>query len=253
MSNLFVLLTGANAGIGYHVAHQLAKITGDVTYTTIVGARSIEKANATVQQLVKDDSSLSPDKFYALAIDLDSDESIASAAKNVEAKFGYLDILINNAAIVGTQDVSERQQYLDAFNTNVVGTVMVTKAFLPLLKKSKAPAVPGTRIVTVSSSLSSLAMIAKGRPITPQYAAYSTSKTALNSTSLYAWRTLKDAGDKIAVVTICPGFTSTKLNNFIGTKTPEDSAASIVKAATVGSWEEVNGKFLNDADEELPW
>jgi len=253
-TNLNLLITGANAGLGYHTVLHIARIKGDVTYTTILGARTLEKAKAAVQQILKEDSSISAEKLYPLAIDINSDESITSAAKQVEKDFGHLDILINNAAISESPTAkTERQVWLDLYNTNVIGTQLATEAFIPLLKKSTAPPVPGTRLVNVSSTLSSLNLAFAGRVVEKRYEAYAVSKAALNMTTLYSMHLLQKDGQKIAVVSVCPGFTATKLNNYRGERAPEISALNIVRAATEGSGEEANGKFMKDEGEYLPW
>jgi len=253
MAPLVALVTGANVGLGYHTALHLARLTSPATYTTLVGARSLEKATSAIAELLKEDPSLSPDKFHPLLIDLDSDDSITAAAKQVEEEFGHLDLLINNAAISGSSIPSQRQLFQDVFNTNVIGTWLVTQAFLPLLKKSNAPPTPGTRIVNVSSRIGSMAFTVQATMINQVYAPYAISKAALNMANLYNVDQVKKEGLKIGVVAVCPGYTKTKLNNFSGTRAPDVSALNIVGAATKGSWEDVNGKFLEDDGAISPW
>ncbi|KOS40641.1 hypothetical protein ACN38_g8512 [Penicillium nordicum] len=88
-----VLIIGANQGLGFAIAQQLAS-TGQ--YNLLIAARSQEKAEGAVKQLQESgtNGSLTP-----IVIDLDQDESITAAAKFVEERFGLLDILINNAGI----------------------------------------------------------------------------------------------------------------------------------------------------------
>ncbi|KAI2732820.1 hypothetical protein DTO012A8_10165 [Penicillium roqueforti] len=127
-----VLITGANQGLGFATAQQLAS-TGQ--YNLLVAARSQEKAEGAVKQLESStNSSLTP-----IVIDLDQDESITAAAKFVEERFGSLDILINNAGINRSSDPNAtlRESYRAVFETNVFGVAVMTATFLPLLRASK--------------------------------------------------------------------------------------------------------------------
>ena len=87
----------------------------------------------------------------SLTLDVTDDETIAAAARYVADAYGRLDILINNAAIVGdglpASQVS-RDAMLQTFDTNTAGVAAVTNAFLPLLRASSQP-----RILNVSSEL----------------------------------------------------------------------------------------------------
>jgi len=254
-TTLIALVTGANTGIGYQVALQLAQVKADYAYRVIVGARSEEKATGAAAALQKEDASLPKDTFVPLVIDLDSDTSIDSAFKTVEKEFGVVDLLVNNAAIAKTPNSSTvREEFNGIFNTNITATHIVTQAFLPLLKKSKAPATPGTRIVNVSSGLGSFHRT-MSVPVQQWTMPYSVSKSALNMLSVYTKGLLEQSGDKIAVVLVCPGYTSTNLNAFKGTKTTQESAKSVLRAATGGkTWEEFNGKYLSDtADGFYNW
>jgi len=244
---LIALVTGANTGIGYQVALQLAQVKGSFTYRVIVGARSQEKATGAAAALLKEDTSLPKDAFFPLVIDLDSDVSIDAAAKTVEKEFGVVDLLVNNAAISKTPNsTTVRAEFNGIFNTNITSTHIVTQAILPFLKKSKAPPTPGTRIVNVSSGLGSFERTMT-MPVQEWTMPYSVSKTALNMLSVYQKGLLEKSGDKIGVVLVCPGYTSTNLNNFQGTKTTQESAKNVLRAATGGkTWEEFNGKYLSD-------
>jgi NAD(P)-dependent dehydrogenase (short-subunit alcohol dehydrogenase family) len=250
---LIALVTGANAGIGYQVALQLAQVKGAYSYRVITGARSQEKADGAVAALAKEDASLAKDKFFPLVIDLDSDSSIEAAFKTVEKEFGVVDLLVNNAAIAKGSGSTVREEYNAILNTNVTATHIVTQTFLPLLKKSKAPETPGTRIVNVSSGLGSFERTIR-IGVQEWTMPYSVSKTALNMLSVYQKDLLKQQGAKIGVVLVCPGYTATKLNNFSGTKTTEEAAKSVLDGAIGGkTWEEYNGKYLSDPGKFYEW
>jgi len=239
-NQLLVLITGANAGIGYYTARHLA---ARGNFKVLVGSRSLSKAKDAIERMKTEEKSIPASALEPLEIDLTKDATISAAADQVDKTYGALDILINNAGISGNPSAPLRENYQTIFNTNVTGTAVVTEAFIPLLRKSKASA-PGRRIVNVSSSLGSLTLAAAGRAINEAYTPYSVSKAALDMLSLYTLNKLK--GDKIAVVMTTPGFCGTALNGFRGPKDPALGAMNTVHAATMGTFEDMNGKFTED-------
>ena len=133
------------------------------------------------------------------------------------------------------------------FDTNVFGVFRVTKALLPLLKKSKHG-----RIVNVSSGLGSLTLNA--RPNSPLAVgnillAYSSSKAALNMITVQFANELKSAGIKVNSAN--PGFTATDMNQHRGTKTVEQGAATPVRLALLPDDGPTAGVFSDDGPE--PW
>src|SRR5882757_1076887 len=147
MSEKIALITGGNKGIGFETARQLAKTGVHV----IIGSRDRKKGVEASLKLQGEGLAVE-----ALSIDVNSQSSIAEAAREVEKKHGRLDILINNAGVlVDALDKKPSEQPLDTwrktFDTNVFGLVATTQAFLPLLKKSDAG-----RIVNLSSILGSM-------------------------------------------------------------------------------------------------
>jgi len=242
---LITLITGANQGLGYYTARHLAR-TGK--YQVLVGSRLLSKASDAIQKILGEDKSISPSLLEPIEIDLDHDQSISKAARYVETQYGHLDILINNAAISGSEITDFRDRFNAIYNTNVTGTALVTEEFIPLLKKSTAPA-PARRIVFVSSELGSLTLAATRGVTNQAYVPYSVSKAALDMLAIYHVAGLKD--DKIAVVTTTPGFCETNLNNFTGTRPADDGALEIVAAATEGGFE-MTGKFVKGG-QIIPW
>lgn len=240
-SPLLVLITGANAGIGYYTAQHLARAGN---FKILIGARTSEKAQGAIDKLVSEDSSLSKSVFEPLVIDLTQNDSIQAAADHVSKSHGHLDILINNAGIsgLGESPKLDRETWQSIYNTNVIGTALVTDAFLPLLKKSTAAA-PGRRIVNVSSELSSLTAASKSIS-SYHLIPYSASKSALNMLTVYTMHRVKE--DKITVVMTTPGFCATNLNNFRGFKAPDVGARNVFLAATEGDFDSMNGRFTSD-------
>ena len=135
------LITGANSGIGFYTSIELLK-AGFVVVATM---RDISKQAA----LVKEVELLGLKKaLYIQQMDITKKEEIINVKNMIEEKFGSLDILINNAGYCQggllaeiTYDEWEAQQ-----KTNLLGTLQVTKVFLPLLEK-KTP----SQIINLSS------------------------------------------------------------------------------------------------------
>ena len=149
------LVTGANKGIGLEIARQLAQVGVSV----IIGARDPRRARAAV-----DDLSSQGLGAESVLLDLTDHASIEAAAGSIRATHGRLDILVNNAGVVDAEDGPPTAASPEAarriLDTNFIGTLAVTQAMLPLLRRSAA-----ARIVNLSSSLGSLTV--NGDPTSP--------------------------------------------------------------------------------------
>jgi NAD(P)-dependent dehydrogenase (short-subunit alcohol dehydrogenase family) len=239
--NRIALVTGANKGIGFEIARQLAQAGVFV----IIGARDPARASTAVDNLARQGLALK-----ALRIDLNDEASINNAAATIGAEHGRLDILVNNAGIVDIADGPPSVGSLDAarriLDTNFIGTLAVTQAMLPLLRKSKAG-----RIVNLSSSLGSLAV--NGDSTSPYYAArligYNASKAALNMLTVQLSEELR--GTSIVVNSVSPGYVKTDLTNQTGFMTPEQGAKLPVEYALLGEGA-VSGRFVEPGGES-PW
>lgn len=155
-SKTLILITGANQGLGYYAAQQLAS-TGK--YHVLLGSRNFSKAEKAIESLVSDDSvKVDAKDLEPIQIDIDDDASIKAAAETIENKYHKLDILLNNAAIAdpGEDEVYKsggsalREFYRRHYETNVFGTVTTAEAFIPLLRKGEK------RLAFTSSSVGSL-------------------------------------------------------------------------------------------------
>lgn len=156
-SKSLILITGANQGLGYYAAQQLA---AEGNYHVLLGSRDINKAKTAIESLANDSSvKVDAKNLEPLQIDIDDDASIKAAVESVEKKHGKLDILLNNAAVAfpGEEDVlksggaSLRDFYRQHYETNVFGTVAAAEAFIPLLRKGE-----GKRLAFTSSSMGSM-------------------------------------------------------------------------------------------------
>jgi len=234
-----VLITGANKGIGFETAKQLAQLE----YFVYLGSRSKENGLEAIQKL----HDLGITNVESIQIDVADINSVRQARQIIEAQFGSLDILINNAGTAGSlpQDLStcDLENLRAIFETNFFGVIQTTQEFLPLLKKSGQ-----SSIINVSSEVGSLTAMSTpgGNPSRDKFHAYGSSKTALNSFTVMQANELRDSG--ISVNSVTPGHTATDLNQFKGTKTVEQGAAPIVKLATQNI-PGITAKFFKDSGE----
>ena len=247
-SKILVLTTGGNQGLGYYAIQQLSA-TGK--YHILMGSRDIKKAEAAIKTLTDDASAkANPDNVEPIQIDVGSDESIEAAAKTVEQKYGYLDILMVNAGIAYTAEGdSKRRQFQQIFDTNVFGAAATVEAFIPLLRKSTAPG--GKRIAFTGSGTSSIEWAAKmdGPMSAVNFPIYRSSKTAESMMMVHYTRLLE--GEGFVVGASDPGHCGTNLNKFSGLKDPRDGALVLVKTATEPK-EKVHGRVINENGFE-PW
>jgi NAD(P)-dependent dehydrogenase (short-subunit alcohol dehydrogenase family) len=235
------LITGANKGIGFEVARQLA----EQGITVLLGARNPERGEEAATKLRDENYDA-----HFVRLDLQDAATHNAAAQFIEEKFGKLDVLVNNAGVAldGGQKSSEVSQDLlrKTFDTNFFGTIAVTQAFLPLIKKTNAG-----RIVNVSSGLGSLTL--HGDPNWEFYEvkplAYNASKTALNAFTVILAHELKDTN--IKVNSADPGFTATDLNGHQGYKTVEQGASIITRLAVLPA-DGATGSYFDDQG-VLPW
>lgn len=235
------LVTGANKGIGREIARQLA----EAGVTVIVGARDSERGKKAAAALTSQGLSVE-----SIEIDLNDETTIAAAAQQIAAEHGRLDILVNNAGIVDAADGPPTAASTTAvrriMETNFIGTLAVTQAMLPLLRKSQAG-----RVVNLATTLGSLAI--NGDPSSPYYSArligYNASKAALNMLTVQLAAELRDT--PIVVNSVCPGYVKTDLTGHAGSMTPEEGARLPVKFALLGE-DAVSGRFV-EPDGDTPW
>ncbi len=204
------LITGANRGIGFETARQM-KMLG---YEVILTSRNVEEGERAAREIGVG--------YHQL--DVTSAKSIDSLKSHVDAEFGRLDVLINNAGILldrkaSILDLSEDTLHT-MFETNTIAPLMLIRAFLPLMKKQNYG-----RIVNVSSQLGSISNFSDYTP------AYRLSKLALNGIT----RMLADAlqGTNILVNSVHPGWVKTEMGGASAPLSLEEGARNVIWAATL--------------------
>ncbi len=225
------LVTGANKGIGFEVARQLAR----QGFRVFLGARNEKAGRAAVEKLRADGD------VIFLRIDISDANSIRAAADELAGQNDRLDVLVNNAGILLDEDKSALTITPDIFETtlrtNTLGPWLVAQAFAPLLKKSQAP-----RIVNVSSGGGQLEDGADGWA-----PGYCVSKTALNGVTVQ----LAAALPEVAVNSVCPGWVRTEMGGAEADRSVGEGAATIVWLATDAP-HDLSGKFVKDR-KVIPW
>jgi len=224
------LITGANKGLGYETARQLIG-RGHSVY---IGARNVERGEAAARQL----------GGHFVQLDVTDDGSVETALGEIAEREGYLDVLVNNAGISTTGDVSG-EVALEVFDTNAVGIIRVTQAAIPLLEKSENPVV-----VNVSSALGSFWAVTN--PERRQFyfpsIIYGSSKAAVSMLTVQYAKAIPD----IKFNAVEPGFTATDLTPFSGAGQPiEKGAEVIVRLATIDA-DGPSGTF-QEGEEVLGW
>lgn len=130
------IVTGANAGLGLQIAHGLAAHGADV----VLACRNTVKAAAAAAAI----RAASPEVTVTVgALDLADLDSVAAFA---DAQRGRLDLLINNAGLMGVDESRTRQGFETQFGVNHLGHFALTARLLPLLL-----ATPGSRVGSMSS------------------------------------------------------------------------------------------------------
>jgi NAD(P)-dependent dehydrogenase (short-subunit alcohol dehydrogenase family) len=224
------LITGANKGLGFETARRLIE-RGHAVY---LGARSVERGESAASEV----------GGHFVQLDVTDDSSVEIALKFIAQKEGRLDVLVNNAGISTTGEVSGPVA-LTVFDTNVIGIVRVTQAAVPLLERSENPVV-----VNVSSALGSFWAVTN--PERRQYhfpsIIYGSSKSAVSMLTVQYAKTYPE----IKFNAVEPGFTATDLTPFSGAGQPVEKGADvIVRMATVGK-DGPTGSF-QEGDGELAW
>jgi NAD(P)-dependent dehydrogenase (short-subunit alcohol dehydrogenase family) len=233
-----VLITEANKGLGRETARQLA----ERGWTVLLGARDADRGKAAAAELAANGGDV-----RHVPLDVTDDASVAAAVAEVGAMTDHLDVLVNNAGIIGSRAApleTGPSDFLACFGVNLLGPVRVTRAFLPLLSRAELP-----RVVMVSSGMGSHAVTTDPDRLESRIVSlvYPSSKAALNMvTSQYAkalpgWK----------INSVDPGYTATDLNDNTGHQTVAQGARPIVALATVGPDGPTGGFF--DGRGAVPW
>ena len=226
------IVTGANKGIGLEIARQLA----EAGFRVVVSGRKERSVKEAALKLSKEN-----DRVLPLTMDVSNVGSIRSAFEEISRCITHLDVLVNNAGILLDESKSilkvSPQIVNETFNTNILGPLLVTQIFAPLLGK-------GSRVINISSGAGEI-----GNGMSSYAPIYSISKTALNAVTCQLSIALKGKG--IAVNAVCPGWVRTSMGGMLAPRSAKKGAETAVWLATDAPLTET-GKFWRDK-QQIPW
>lgn len=217
------LVTGANRGIGFAIANQLAR----KGLTVIIGARDEHNGFEAQKRLV--DNGL--DVHFTL-LDIADATSIMAAVGRIDSIFGRLDVLVNNAGIMIDAETGILELSLallqNTLRTNAFGPFLLSQGCVPLMKKHDYG-----RIVNISSTLGALTDIVnpESKYNELQSPAYRLSKTMLNGITALLAKELRKSN--ILVNSVCPGWVRTNLGGPLAPILPDQAAETPVWLATL--------------------
>lgn len=241
-------ITGAGRGIGLETARRL----GSKGVHVVLGVRKQAQGEVALETLRSEDISAD-----LMIFELSRAEEHQKAFDFFNARFGRLDILINNAGIYlesesTSKPVTTTAATLDIntlrsiFEVNFFSTVLLTQKLLPLIEKS-----PSGRIVNVSSIKGSLTLNADPESVVYNGKAfgYDASKTALNAFTIQLAHVLKDTNVKVNAVH--PGWVRSAMGGPAADMDEKEGSETSVHYALIDKNGPSGGFYFND--EVLPW
>lgn len=262
------IVTGSNKGIGFAIVRALCKEYDGVVYLT---SRTVELGKEAVKQLKSENL----DANYH-QLDICDDKSVNRLKDYMVAKYGGIDVLINNAGIAykvaSTVPFSEQAKV--TMKTNFTATLNICNTLLPVIKENG-------RVVNVSGFLSKMGLnrcskelqaVFRSNEITEQdlvekmeefvkdaaedkhkergwpESGYAVSKLGVTVMTRILARNLKEQGKRgILLNCCCPGWVKTDMAGPKATKTPDQGAETPVFLALLPTGAtEPYGEFLSD-------
>ncbi len=187
---------------------------------------------------------LFPNQLTLIPLDVAVPKSRENAYTAVKEKFTSLDILINNAGMVGERNLSlgnlHEENMLRVFEVNSLSPLLVTEKFLDLLRKGSNP-----KVVNISSYMGSII----NRENTSNFS-YCASKAALNMFSKLLSNSLSK--ENVIVVPMHPGWVKTRMGTQEAPIEPEKSISGMIKVIELLTLVD-SGKFLEWTGNEIMW
>ena len=231
-----ILITGANRGLG------LGLVTSFLAQGWYVIGTYRSLASAADLQALQQDY---PEHLLTACCDVTSDESVNALFQEIAQHISSLDILVNNAGLlIKGEDLIEHTSsanLLQTLDTNVVGPLRITQAFLPLIRRGQHK-----KIIHISSIMGSLARSGKSTS-----RSYRISKAGLNMLS----RTLAAElhNEQIISLKIHPGWVQTDMGGAQASISIAESVAGLVSFILRANFAEHSGGFYDYQGHELPF
>ena len=188
------VITGASSGVGYEIAKSLV-LNG---FNVLICSRTLINllsAQTQLQQLAN------KNKVYIKAVDVSAPNDVLSFSDFAKKTFFSIDVLVNNAGILGPIGLFEKNNlelWIQTININLIGSALITHAFLPLLKKSARG-----KIIQLASGSAAIP--------DPNFTAYAASKAGIASFVETIAMELKE--ENVDINAILPGAILTKFND----------------------------------------
>jgi NAD(P)-dependent dehydrogenase (short-subunit alcohol dehydrogenase family) len=198
------VVTGANGGLGLATARALAAAGAEV----VIAARNQERAAEAKERI---QAAVPAANLAIVKLDLGSLDSVKTAAEEVLASHEAIDLLVNNAGVMGIPQSRTADGFEMQFGVDHLGHFSLTSRLLPALLKA-----PAARVVTVTSTAHHM-----GRAVDPEnpnldgrygpWRAYGQAKLANFHFGLGLDRLFRDAGTATASLVAHPGLSNTEL------------------------------------------
>ncbi|RPD55082.1 NAD-P-binding protein [Lentinus tigrinus ALCF2SS1-7] len=226
-----VLVSGGNSGVGFAVIQQLVRHGAKV----YMGARNERRAKAAIERLHAEGLGPGNGQVLWLKLDLSDPREAVKAAQKLMQEEERLDVLVNNAAVLLVPFAKDRDGIQNIVMVNYIGTCVLTRALLPLLKRTAEQPNSDVRIVTVNTvshnacpsnvRFRNLDNLNKDFEDTffPQYNRYAFSKTMQLMFIKDLQQRLDEAGIPILCIALDPGEVRTE-----GVRAYTDSVGPIV-------------------------
>ena len=242
----FIFITGCNRGIGLEFVKQFLSLPNppECIFAT---CRSLEQTSE-LKSLSERSKNL-----HVMEMDVNDYESFSQVVSEVDRKLEGrgLDLLLNNAGIMDRSSLDEvtAESMISVYKTNTVAPLMLTKAFLPLLRRASSQRhdedSAKTFVVNISSGVASIA----GNTWSTMYP-YRPSKTALNMITKSL--SIDLSSDGIMAVALHPGWVKTDMGGQDASLTIRESVEGLL--TVIGSLDESkNGGFFDFTGKALPW
>lgn len=204
------LVTGANSGLGLETTRALAAKAAIVVMACRSLAKAREARSQLLLELARSEDAGGQGALDLLELDLADLASVRAAASAVQDRYGRLDLLINNAGVMGPPRTLTRDGFELQFGTNHLGHFALTLLLLPLLR-----AQDNARVVFVTSGAQYFGRIAfddlQGERSYDRWRAYSQSKLANVMTAIALQERLRAQGSSVLSLAAHPGLARTNL------------------------------------------
>jgi NAD(P)-dependent dehydrogenase (short-subunit alcohol dehydrogenase family) len=212
MSKKVVLITGASSGFGALTARALAGADGGAANIVYAGMRDTDGRNAPQVQAAKDYSAEHGVDLRAIELDVNFQESVDAAVKQILDEHGRIDVLTHNAGhmVVGPTEAFTPEQLAELYDVNVLSTQRVNRAVLPSMRQR------GSGLVVWVSSTS----VKGGTP--PYLAPYFAAKAGMDSLAVSYAGELARWGVETSIVV--PGSFTSGTSHFAHAGHPADTA-----------------------------